>query len=240
MAKKNKKNIQATLSKKSDSFSSIKTNSSDPYRLDFYKLFWIFMIGCFMGVVFESFYFLFAHHHLEIRAGVIYGPFNPVYGFGASLITICLNWLRNKGIIFIYLGSTVVGGVFEYLCSAIQELVFGTVSWDYSNTFLNFNGRTNLFHSLVWGLLGLIWIKLFYSRISDIINYIPHKILKFTTIALSIFMSLNMLISFMAVERQSQRREGVPATNAVSQFLDKYYTDEYLDKIYLSTKVTES
>ena len=35
-------------------------------------------------------------HRIECRAGVIYGPFNPVYGFGAVFMTVCLYWLREK------------------------------------------------------------------------------------------------------------------------------------------------
>ena len=60
------------------------------------------------------------------------------------------------------------------------------------------------------------------------------------TAVLTVFMVLNMLISAMAVERQSQRRIGVPATNPISQFLDEHYPDEFLEKIYPNMMVVET
>lgn len=209
--------------------------SVDPYSLNYRNLFWVFFIGCFMGVVLESIYFLIAHDLFQIRAGVLYGPFNPIYGFGAIVMTVCLHWLRKKHFLFIFLCSTILGGLFEYLCSAFQELVFGTVSWDYSDLVFNINGRTSLVHALVWGVLGLAWIKWVYRYLIHLINCIPHNFLKIATIVLSIFMAFNMLLSFLAVDRQSERRQGLPSENSVDRFLDEYYPDEFLDEIFLST-----
>lgn len=211
-------------------------NKSSPYRITYTKLFWVFFICCFLGVVIEGLYFLFAHHHLELRAGVLYGPFNPVYGFGAVLMTVSLNWLRNKNFALIFVAGTVIGGIFEYLCSILEELFFGTISWDYSDTFCNIGGRTSLLHAAIWGLLGLVWIKWLYKFLCDNIIRFPRKPLNIITIVLSIFITFNMLLSVMACERQSRRREGIPANNKTDQLLDKYYPDEYLDGIFLSTR----
>ena len=51
--------------------------------MTFYKLFWVFFIGCFAGVVLETIYCLIQRGHYESRVGLIYGPFNLVYGIGA-------------------------------------------------------------------------------------------------------------------------------------------------------------
>ena len=66
--------------KKIDSF---KTNKkSFATGIGFYKLFWVFFIGCFVGVVIEVLFCIFVtEHRYESRQGLIYGPFNPVYGF---------------------------------------------------------------------------------------------------------------------------------------------------------------
>ena len=50
--------------------------------MTFYKLFWVFFIGCFAGVVLETIYCLIQRGHYESRVGLIYGPFNLVYGIG--------------------------------------------------------------------------------------------------------------------------------------------------------------
>ncbi|MDD2361351.1 MAG: putative ABC transporter permease [Oscillospiraceae bacterium] len=201
-------------------------------KLNYSKLFWIFLIGCFIGVVFETLYCIIMRGRYESRVGVIYGPFNPVYGVGAALLTICLRRLRNKRDLWIFLGSAVIGGAFEYLCSFCQELAFGTVSWEYSHTQYNFNGRTNIMYSFIWGLLGLIWVKEIYPRLSSLIDRIPKYINKILTVVLSIFMLINMLISAMALERQSRRRIGVSPTNSIEKFLDEHYPDDLLNEIY--------
>ncbi len=209
-------------------------------KLDYYTLFWVFFIGCFVGVVLETGWCLLTRHHFESRVGVIYGPFNPVYGFGAVLLTVCLKWLSDKRDLWIFLGSTVLGGAFEYICSLFQELAFGTVSWEYSKTQFNFGGRTNVMYAFMWGLLGLLWVKEFFPRMYTLIEKIPKKAGVILTAVLTVFMVLNMLISAMAVERQSQRRIGVPATNPISQFLDEHYPDEFLEKIYPNMMVVET
>lgn len=200
--------------------------------LNFYKLFWIFFIGCFVGVVVETLWCLATRHRLESRAGVIYGPFNPVYGFGAVLLTLCLHKLRGKRDLWIFLGSMVLGGAFEYVCSLVQELAFGTVSWEYSHTRFNIGGRTNLLYSFFWGVLGLLWVKDLYPFLSRLIEKIPKKPGKILTWALCVFMVFNMGISALASARQADRRKGIPADSVVTRFLDEHYPDEFMQKIY--------
>lgn len=194
------------------------------------KLFWVFLIGCFGGVVIEMFWCILTRYPLENRSGLIYGPFNPVYGFGAVLLTVALYKIKSKTLVFIC--GTILGGAFEYLCSLFQEIAFHSVSWEYSETPANLNGRTNIAFSIMWGLLGLVWIKSVYPCLSRWIERIPQKAGKILTIVLTVFMCFNMLISAAAVTRQAQRLEGVPATNSITQFLDRHYTDERLKKVY--------
>ncbi len=206
-------------------------------KFNYSKLFWIFFIGCFLGVILETLYCIIVRRHYESRVGVIYGPFNPIYGFGAVLLTICLRWLGSKRDLYILLGSAVIGGAFEYFCSFCQEHALGTVSWEYSHTQYNFNGRTNVLYLFFWGLLGLIWVRKIYPRLSSLIERIPTHIKNPLTIILSVFMLINMLLSVMALERQSRRRKGILPTNRVELFLDKHYPDDLLKEIYANMMV---
>lgn len=207
---------------------------------NYYKLFWIFFIGCFIGVVLETVWCFMNTGVLENRAGLIYGPFNPVYGFGALIMTITIGRFTKLRDLWIFLSCMFIGGAFEYCCSLFQELSFGTVSWEYSGTQMNFGGRTNLMFAFFWGILGLLWTKDFLPRMSRLIERIPNKIGPKLTWVLTVFMVLNMLISAAAVYRQSERREHIPATNAVQQFLDDTYPDEFLRKAYPSMMVVDS
>lgn len=200
--------------------------------LNFYKLFWVFFIGAFIGVVLEVIFCLIVDHHYESRKGVIYGPFNPVYGFGAVLMTMVLYWLRKKNSVWIFVCGAVLGAVFEYICSWYQETFLGTVSWDYSDMIGNIGGRTSLLYALFWGALAIAWIKLIYPFLSRMIEKIPNRIGKALTWVLAIFMAFNCLISAAAVNRMSARHEGVEARSAFDVFLDETYPDEFLTQIY--------
>ena len=122
-----------------------------------------------------------------------------------------------------------------YFCSWLQETVTGTVSWDYSGMPFNLNGRINLLYCLFWGVLALVWVKEIYPRIS---GWIEQNVSRTYGVALTwvivVFMLLNSLVSGAAVLRMAQRYEGVPATSAWQQLMDRYYPDEKLAKIYPS------
>lgn len=204
--------------------------------LGFYKLFWVFFIGCIAGVLIETAYCLILGGAFEIRWGVIYGPFNPAYGIGAVVMTIVLSRLTKVRDLWIFLICTCIGGTYEYLCSLMQEIIFGTVSWDYNGTQINFGGRTNLLYAMCWGLLGLAWVRYVYPNLSDLIERIPKKIGKILTWILFVFMILNMAISGLAIWRQADRKVGVPSSTWLTQFLDETYPDEFLKKIYPNMK----
>ena len=167
-----------------------------------------------------------------MRVGLVLGPFIPVYGLGAVAITLCLYKMYNQKDVLIFLASMFIGGAFEYLCSFLQQAVFGTVSWEYSDSALNIGGRTNLMYAFFWGILGLVWVKDLYPFFSRQIQRIPKKTGRGLTVFLSLFMAADILLSAGAVYRESQRINGVPATNAVQEFFDTYFPDEFLDLIY--------
>lgn len=202
------------------------------HGLHFYKLCWIFLIGSFLGVVVETIWCLVLYQKFESRQGVIYGPFNPVYGCGALVLTCGLHWLIKKRDLWVFLGSAVLGSGVEFVCSWVQETVFGSVSWQYDNTVLNLQGRINLLHGLLWGLLGLLWVKEMYPRLSHLIEKIPNKVGVPLTWVLAVFMVFDLAISGFAVARQYERHSGEPASNAFEAFLDEHYPDEYLSRIY--------
>ena len=200
--------------------------------INFYKLFWIFFIGCIIGVLIEIVWCLATLHHYESRTGLIYGPFNPVYGFGALALTLSLQWLRDKRDTFILIGGAIIGSAVEYLCSWVQELLFGTISWDYSYLPFNINGRVNLLYGLFWGILTILWIKDLYPLMVKLIMKIPNKIGKPLTWILLVFMVFNCAMSGLAVYRWMGRREGKEPQTAIGAYMDDNYPNERMEKIY--------
>ena len=207
--------------------------------MTFYKLFWVFFIGCFAGVVLETLYCLIQRGHYESRVGLIYGPFNLVYGIGALCLSGALYRFRNRGRVFSFVGGFVVGSVVEYACSWFQEVCFGSTSWDYSNMPYNLNGRICLLYSVFWGILGIFWIKDIYPRMAKWILKIPNKVGKPLTWALLAFMVFNSVMTLFTSLRWTARREGVEPRNAFEAYIDEHYPDERMQKIFANAEFTE-
>ena len=196
----------------------------------FKKIFWLFMVGCVFGCVFEMINHFVHFGDWVSRRGLIYGPLNPVYGLGLVFFVIFLSKIKNPGLIF--LGGMLLGGGCEYLCSLVQEKMFGTISWDYSHQLFNIGGRTSLKYMLFWGVLALLVMKIIYPFLSNLIEKMPVKTGNILTIILIVFMIADIIISVVACLRQSERAHGIEPSNQVEVFLDKHYPDKKLNKIF--------
>ena len=148
-----------------------------------------FYISAFFGWLLETI-FAFMVGNNEKR-GFLYSPICPIYGLGAMLLILVYNQIRkrkikNNYIIFILLACTFT--VLEYFSSLILELLFGMRWWDYSDLFLNFQGRISLAYSIAFSVVGMVFIKLLKNPILKFIKRIRKKIKVHNThIVLSIF-----------------------------------------------------
>ena len=205
--------------------------------IGFYKLFWLFLIGAFVGDLIETVFVWGASGVLMSRSSLLYGPFSVVWGLGAVLLTVVLRGLMDKSDRYIFVGGALMGGVYEYMCSVVTEKLFGKVFWDYSKIPFNLNGRINLLYCVFWGIAAVVWVKEVYPRISALIEKIPMKVGKILTWVLVVLLAVDVALSCMALGRMDQREQGIPATNAVQQFLDEQYPDEYLTQRYQNMKL---
>ena len=200
--------------------------------VNIYKILLILIIGSFAGVMVELLWCLITNGYLESRSGLVYGPFNMLYGVGAAVLSLTLYRFRNRGRWLSFLGGFVVGSVVEYLCYWGQEALLGSRSWDYSGMPFNINGRICLLYSIFWGILGVLWIKDLYPRMSKWILKIPNHAGKIVTWVLTVFMAVNCLVSAVAVWRWAERVSGVPAENGFEELLDARFPDERMERIY--------
>ena len=201
---------------------------------NFYKLVILFAIGCIIGDLYEVTLHFIKNGEIVARRGVIYGPFNPVYGFGLILMVLLLGKVKKTWKMFIY-GAT-IGGTFEYVCSLIQEKVYGSYAWDYSNLPLNIGGRTTIPYALFWGLLAIGVMKVIVPRMSFAIERIPIRFGKVATCFLAVFLIWDMSISSLAVQREYSRKMNIEAQNIVDEYLDKHYPSEVIRKVYANSK----
>lgn len=206
----------------------------------FYKLVSLFFIGAFLGDITETIFCLITAGKLMSRSSVVYGPFSIVWGLGCAFLTAILYRIRNKNDSYIFIAGTLLGGVYEYICSVFTELVFGTVFWDYSKFAFNLGGRINLLYCFFWGIAAVVWMKLLYPRLSAWIEKIPMKAGKIICTVMLVFMIFDCLLSAMALERYTERNTtGKQAQNEVESFLDEHFGDERMERIYPNAKIVD-
>lgn len=202
----------------------------------FYKIVLLFIIGAFLGDLVETVYCRFSLGYWMSRSSVVWGPFSVVWGVAIAAVTALLHNYKDKSSWFLFWSGTLLGGAYEYFCSVFTELVFGKVFWDYSKIPFNLGGRINLLYCFFWGFAAIIWFKCCYPRIDAWIEKIPMWLGKTITWCLVIFMSCNMLFSSMALIRYEQRSEGVAAKAEWQIYMDTYYDDAKMEKIYPKAK----
>ena len=129
-----------------------------------------FFIYSFLGWIIETIYAMFVHGYF-VKRGFLFGPICPIYGFGAVLLLMATKKLYKKPFLK-FLIATIAFTLFEYMVSFILEMLFGLRWWDYSNDFLNIQGRVSLLYSIFWGVIGLILLEKLHPYIQDKIQNI--------------------------------------------------------------------
>lgn len=203
-----------------------------PKYLDtsFFKLLWIFVTASMIGLILEDGFHLILYGGWESRAGLVWGPFSPVYGIGALLLTIFLNRLCNSHNVVIFVVAMLVGSGIEYFTSWGMEYFWGAVAWNYSGTIGSIGGRTNLFFGVIWGTLGLLWVRIFMPLYKFIFGLIDEKAkpARILTACVSVFLAVDITVTVLALNRYAERQDGVASYAPINQAMDACFPDEWM------------
>lgn len=197
-------------------------------QLNFFNLFWIFMVASVLGLVMETVAHMVIYHAYQNRVGLLFGPFSPIYGVGALLMTVSLNRFYRANPIIIFLVSALIGGAFEYFTSWFMQIAFGAVAWDYTGMWLSIGGRTCGLFMLVWGLLGTVWIKFLLPLTLKVINLIPLNWRRWLTFVCALAMAVNIVMSLGALDCWYERLSGKPASSAIQRFYADHYDNAFM------------
>lgn len=171
-------------------------------KISIWKILAYFIIYSFIGFVTESLFALINYNVIESRKSFLYGPFCGIYGVGAVVLILALRYF-NKNNYTLFFGGCLVGSIVEYIMSFLGEILFDARWWDYSNRFLNINGRICLLYAIFWGILSLILMRIINPQVDKIIKFIKTKInlkwLKTITAISMILMIINALASGIAM-----------------------------------------
>ena len=169
--------------------------------------------------------------------GFLIGPYCPIYGTGALLISLFLTkYTTDIPVLFVM--SCLLGASLEYFTSYIMEKIFKTRWWDYSDHKYNINGRISLTTTLGFGALGVILIHYLNPFFMTIITKIPILPLNIITTIIAIIFITDIITSFNIISK----------IKLINQSTTKDTTEEITKKVketlkkhsYFTKRLTEA
>jgi uncharacterized membrane protein len=155
-----------------------------------------FYIYCFLGWCFESAYVSLKSRKL-VNRGFMRGPFLPLYGSGALLMYV-VSYPFQDDIVLTYIAGFIGATVLEYVTGALMEHLFKVRYWDYSKQPLNIHGYICLGSSVAWGFLTIFMTRVIHKPIERFVMSIPHQVLSYVTLVITIYMVADFTLSFKA------------------------------------------
>ena len=199
-------------------------------------LLWLFVIGAFLGDMVETVFCRVTAGVWMSRSSLVWGPFSVVWGLALVLATVLLRQEKDRSDRYLFAFGTVMGGVYEYVCSAVTELLFGTVFWDYSKFRFNLGGRINLLYCFFWGIAAVVWMRYGYPLVLRGMEKVRSRVRPWMTVLLAVFMAVNMLTSALALARYDARTSGEAPKNSIDMLLDAHFDDARMERIYPNAK----
>lgn len=141
----------------------------------------VFIIYSVLGFFFEtSLKYLFFPN---INNGFLIGPWIPIYGLGSCIIIFIMRLVFNRfkvnrfiKIISLFLISSIILTLLEFIGGNLIELLTNKVFWKYDNLKFNFGHYIALEISIVWGIMSLVVTYIIKPLLDKLIKKIPKSI----------------------------------------------------------------
>ncbi len=176
-------------------------------KLQIQKLFICFMMYAVLGWIYEVVLETFIYRWGFTNRGVLFGPYCPVYGFGALSFLFCLNWLMQKKDVkwlnivkpvLIFIGCMVIATLIELLASYILEFFTGSWPWQtYADYQYNFQARIALSTSLRFGLGGTAFLYLVQPFFDWFLSKLQNKTINIIAFILMIILAADCVYTFI-------------------------------------------
>lgn len=149
----------------------------------------LFFINSFLGFLLETGLKTFVFSHMN--NGILFGPWIPIYGFGAVIITFLGKLIFQKfkisklwKSVILFFAIFLVLSFLEWIGGMVIESFFHLEFWSYRNQKYNFGPYISLGMSLIWGFLSLLFFYVILPLEEKFIKKIPRW---FTFLALIFF-----------------------------------------------------
>ena len=230
------------------------------FGISIWRIFAYFVIYSVIGYIVETLYGIMTKGLWESRQSFLYGPFCSIYGVGAVIMIIFLQFFsKNHNTLFF--GGFIIGSITEYIISFLGETFLHIKWWDYSNMPLNINGRICVFFSLFWGFLAMYLMGWLNPKIDRLIDNFKKKIsskkIKILTVISVIVIAIDAILTVIALNvflvrmieqndiNVSYREEITKQYNAIysneniSNFIYMFWGDKKMIKTFPNIKVED-
>lgn len=170
-----------------------------------YQLLWLFFIYSVAGWVTEVF-LKFLEYKRFINRGFLIGPYCPIYGAGAVLITVGGKLLSpvDRTWAMSFLIAFVLCGLLEYLTSYILEKYFHARWWDYTERPMNLHGRVWIGNLILFGIGGVFILEDFNPRLLALAHRLEPRLFAAILIAVSILFVADAVMSYFIMNLLKQ------------------------------------
>ena len=158
-----------------------------------------FFIYSVLGWICEVVYCSVPKKHF-VNRGFLFGPYLPIYGFGATFVIVLLEPFYDSWPMVMIL-SAVITSVLEYITSFLLEKIFKVKLWDYSTYPLNLNGRICALNSTLFALLSLFIIYVINTPVYSFLSSLNPTLVQLLSLLVTAVMSADAAV---AVHKMSQ------------------------------------
>ena len=167
--------------------------------------------------------------HRFINRGFLTGPWLPIYGFGATMITITVKGLSplESSIGTTFVISFILCGTIEYMTSFVLEKRFHARWWDYSQKPMNLHGRIWIGNLILFGLGGVLIVELFNPLLSHLSEHMSFRLREILAIVLSCIFAADYVMSHFVLKLVKTGVESSEAddTEAINKEIDLLLRD---------------
>ena len=156
--------------------------------------FLLFLLYSVIGYIVEVFCVSILNKKLVLNRGYLIGPYIPIYGIGAMMMLFFLSKYKND-IFVLFIMSIFICTALEYITSFLMEKIFKLRWWDYSEKKFNINGRVCLENGILFGLGGVLVVKIINPYLENIIFSLPKLFNLILGITLMIIFTLDFIES---------------------------------------------
>ena len=192
-------------------------------------------------------------YHRFINRGFLTGPWLPIYGFGAVLITVAVNLIAGveHSIGTTFMISFMLCGAVEYVSSWIMEKRFHARWWDYSQKPMNLNGRVWIGNLMLFGLAGVLVDNIANPLLLRFFEGISLRTRTIVACVLLVVIVADYVVTHFVLKLVKTGVESSEADNTEEiskevrlllsdrNYFYKRFADAYPDVIYRTERITE-